>query len=249
MSEYSPADPNYKIDRRPPEPATKATELARLTREQGMGLLMGKFPKAMVQAADGEGFIFIKGFIKGEEVKTKNPWTTETDFSFKQIATAAPFPRDLTSTAETHRQTLVITRYSPPAHTTTRQEGGFLRKKRITEEQIDSYNGKHGENGWIQYVYIQPEDPCFDFSRRPGTELHLHVTVPPDIAKEIDAQVNANPYFVDTYQKALYPDLIGENPETHVKRIPAAELLVVDCRENPKNTQGTIIPYPQPLPY
>ena len=46
MSEYSPADPNYKIDRRPPEPATKATELARLTREQGMGLLMGKFPKS-----------------------------------------------------------------------------------------------------------------------------------------------------------------------------------------------------------
>lgn len=249
MSEFTPPDPDYKIDRKPPEPAVKAVELARLTREQGMGILMGKFPKTIVQATDGKGFMFIKGFIKGEEVRTKNPWTAETDSIFKNMAAVATFPRDLTSITETHRQTLVVTRYSPPTHTITRQEGGFLRKKTITEKQLDSYNGKHGEDGWIHYVYIQPEDPCFDFARRPGTELDLHITVPPDIAKEIDTQVNADPYFIDNYQKALYPDLIGDNPETHVKRTPATELLVVDYRENPKNTQGKIIAYPQSLPY
>ncbi len=229
------------------ELSIRASELARITRERGMGILSGKFPPNMSSVTWLGLSISTQGFIQGEEVQVEGGDPPISHFAFRRLITAGA-PGELRRTGLTYRQEWVASRYLPPVDVYTRRErSGLFGSKTIRTEAIRGYHGKHGETGWLEYEYFQYEDPLYDKGHRPGVILTLSVMVPPDIAAEIDSQVLADPYFPNAYQSALYPDLIGGDVKTHVRRLPARELLVVDCRDNPKNTQGQLRQYPQPL--
>lgn len=117
-------------------------------------------------------------------------------------------------------------------------------------DTLCSYNGKHGESDWIQYDYFMPVDNT-DYLDRRRLNVTMSIVVPPDIAVQIDEQVNKNVYFPDTFFKALYPNTVAPTDLMHdIKREEATQLQIVDFRQKPyKRYEKDVRKYPQPIPY
>ena len=105
------------------------------------------------------------------------------------------------------------------------------------------------QSGWIKYSFDMPVDTIYDQYNRRGTNIRLYTFVPPEIATQIDEAVAQNPLFPNEYFQALYPDLIGTETDTHLKRLPATKLVKIDYRTSSTKPQETIVDYPEPIPY
>lgn len=87
------------------------------------------------------------------------------------------------------------------------------------------------------------------YDTRPGVGVMLNAVVPNELANRINAAVRENPNFADAYFKAIFPDAVGQDGSTHIRRKRATELLILDQRENPRNMQGETVKFPQPIEY
>lgn len=107
---------------------------------------------------------------------------------------------------------------------------------------VDQYG-----NGLLHITYDMYTDTPFD--TRPGVGVNLNVVLPTELANKINAAVWENPNLADAYFKALFPGIVGPDGSTHIRRKPAAELLILDRRQNPTNTQGESRKFPNPIEY
>lgn len=199
----------------------KAAELAEATRKKGMGTITGKFPRNLLRNRGGwTSYTNIGNFIQGDAE------TTEHHLNLTQII-------NHTGQSEINRSNQIwrVHNYNPHK----------------SNGEIRSYNGKHGEKDWTQYDYFMVSARGYDTPGRPNPDLIMSIAVPPEIATQIDEQVKKNVYFPDVFLKALYPDYMGDNVETHIKRAPATRIVMNDLRQKPNKTQ--VIKYPQPIPY
>src|SRR3989344_480990 len=217
----------------------RAKELATLTKSRGIGQRYG-YQRPIDKNIRYDGFYPGKGFILGDEV-TGN----EREY-YKLQELIVPFSGNdpILDSKQTQRQILLINKYKPPVRKWKTQVGGLFRKRYEEHEAQNTFNGKHGEEDWIQFTYFM-----YIQHYRPGTTIELNVAVPPDLAKQIESAIKNDPYFPDRYFKALFPGIFGEDKKVSLTRHPATELLVADRRENPQNTAGELRHYPQPIPY
>mgnify|MGYP001585339317 CR=1 FL=1 len=224
----------------------KAEELAKQTRQRGMGMLEGKLPGNL-------SFSYTGHFIQGEYPK-------DPPVNLIRSRQSEFLNSDLTLEVKPNKQFWIIRPYAPPMENKTVIETSEIRKKTlfglrsvtITKENPVlkptntplSYNGKHGNTDWVEYNYYMP---VIHVDTRPGVYVSMGIAVPPDLAKQIDEEVAKNVYFPDAFLKALYPGYVGPNFQKHITRIPAKELKVIDNR--PQLRTEVLHPYPHPIPY
>ncbi len=228
--------------------ASRVGELARATKERGMGQIFGYiFSVEQTPYGAYPG----RGFILGLDVRESDQDVTR----YKRLRELLPhsprIPEDLEERwwyDHRNRQGWFVHNYRPPTNKWQTKEGGslFRRSKIIDHEEPITYDGKHGERDWVQYTYFAH---IIDQSQRPGAPLYLNVAVPPDIAREIDRMASENIYFPDEYLKALFPDIIGNDPRRKVKRYPANELMTIDLRADSTNPKISVLSYPEPIPF
>lgn len=233
----------------------KSAELAKATREKGMGILSGNFPVEYSKkiGAPFGGQYLGGGFIQGEE---------GTGFL---IGRRLPYGL-LHARGQERRQVWMASQYVPPRETEEVEEMqdvqktskflGIRRARTVREPRkvsretgrLRSHNGKHGENDWIQYDYLMKVSNAYDAGRRIGY-VNMSIAVPPEIARQIDDQVQKNPYFPDQYFQKLYPDLeVGkEDTSRQLMRLEATEIEIIDERQRPRKQE--VRKYPQPIPY
>lgn len=233
-----------------------AKELAAVTREQGMGVLVGKFPTRF----DGftGGWASIGGFIMGESTGTAAGSNgVGMSGQVQELIGGIITPRELMQQGydPIDHQVLTISPYTPPTEKVKRFEKGFLRTKTTFEQVPLAYksgrtstyiDGKRGGDDWIMFEYYAPLDSSIE--KRPGVYLALNVVVPSDIATRIEEQIDKNPLFPDSFLKALYPDVIGPDNKNDVTRLPTTKLVVVDKRPG-ADPKPQVRPFPQPLSY
>lgn len=248
----------------------KASELARAIKENGIvNMFLG-------QRLSRESPPIVASFIQGVSVdqlsrkKAGSPWVNET---YGMLSDMLP-PHDFTSRSpygyrilgpgtqrDTNRQIWKIAKYAPPIRQDWVEKTVDVKTKRFgfipkTERHVEgmfqpskdplSYDGKRGESDWTQYDYYMPRYDKGD-DRTDGQSAVLSVAVPPHIATQIDAEVTRDSYFPDALLKALYPGYVGSDIDRNLKRFPATELQVADCRTKPE--KSNVLEYPQPLPY
>lgn len=112
--------------------------------------------------------------------------------------------------------------------------------------------GEH--DGQTEYTYYMPTESTWD--TRPGIMVMMKVSLPSNVALQIDQMVEKNPLFPNTYFKALFPGIVGEDPTNKIKRKESIDLAIVDARKHPgyeANPEAVetaeIKPYPKPIPY
>ncbi|HSX38610.1 MAG TPA: hypothetical protein VLE95_07255 [Chlamydiales bacterium] len=140
-----------------------------------------------------------------------------------------------------------IKRYFPPTISENDQDLETAGTQIWTISDHKDFQGK--ATGLIQYQYYMPTPNDYDLSWRPGCFVRLSVSVPQSIATKLDAAVAENPLFPDKYFQALYPGLVGEDTNSHIRRSEAKNLIVRDLRKNHDPNDRTIMPYSQPIPY
>lgn len=233
----------------------RIAELARVTRQEGMGQLYGHtYP--FDKAVGSTGYYPGMGFIKGESVVGNYDKYKEL---FEVVGAAqAPQHEVFDPYVNKGRQVWVIAgdyRATKTEIWQKRVKGGLfgLGEKIVTheEQKTRSYKGErgelHGENGWRSYSYFMLTENPGDV--RVGVGTMMNIVVPPEIAQKIDKEVEADPMFPDRYFKALFPGVVGENPNTYIKRKEATEIAVVDLRKDPAGRTGEVRPYSQPIKY
>lgn len=226
---------------------SKATELANDTRMQGIGGLYGKFPRVYLERlgrGDQTGQqTHVGGFRKGKEGRSPlNPYKVEhmgyaNHYSNRQI-----WEKNSYAPMETKEESQL-----QETSKTVRHLGGLIKRTQIEKKLVTVKIPTPiiGYNGWKRYDYYMPA--YNDKDMRSGIFVMMSLAVPPEIAAQIDEQVEKNPYFPDAYFKALYPDLtVGEDVKQHLKRKPATEIEVVD---NTKRLSRQVRKYPTPIPY
>lgn len=163
-----------------------AEALAQETRARGMGYVDGTLPQQF-EPKPGAGGQTIGGFDQGSERSYNHP---------EGLPINSPF-----LTSETKG------RYWTAAPL------GFHQRENI---QLPAYRRETpGREDWVQYSYYKPVR-YHATGNRPGNCAILVVGVPPDISQQIDAAMQQDPRFADTYFKAMYPELFAaleEKPE------------------------------------
>lgn len=233
----------------------KASELAKVTREKGMGHIYGKFPLRFIKPYALRSYTWIGQFIQGEaETAEKHIDLSSmiryrsandelhTDYQIWRVSNYVPFTKILTVKEPRER---TVPRHFGPFKLEGRKQTYYETVRKPTDEII-TYKGKHGERGWTQYDYCMSGHPLRDPGRG-AQALVMSIVVPPEVAAQIDEQINNNIYFPDALFKALYPDYVGSNVETHIKRVPATQITIVDSRQKPNKIETK--KYPQPIPY
>lgn len=251
----------------------KAEELAKETRERGMGLLHACFT---YRNGGREGYNIKGYFIKGDEVPDGSY-----NFSFMNngILIAELEPMHYSDIKES--ETWAKSKYRVPMEVITEKTAVEVPKKREvqvrvkrkffgyrTESRIEeykdkeiidrevrtnnplAYKGKRGDFDWIQYDYSFMTNA----GGRDG-QAFMSIAVPPDVARQIDEQVGNNVYFPDVFFKALYPTFQSNgNGDAYLRRLPSKGLRVIDLVKNPFNPKtdlidqkGVVRLYPQPL--
>lgn len=115
------------------------------------------------------------------------------------------------------------------------------------ERQIWMMEQYHPDSNMQRITYdMYTESP---YETRPGVGVMLNVVVPNELANQINAAVRENPNFADAYFKAIFPDVVGQDGLTRIRRKRATELLILDQRQNPRNMQGETIKFSQPIEY
>lgn len=226
----------------------KASELAKETRQNGMGEIY--ISQRRIKGSPPH----VHSFIQGEE-------TIEEALARTALDHILPYhiQKHLLKNAE-HRQIWMISEYVPPMEEVRvrkireikRKKFGFIpQTDRIVEKAWQptdtplTYHGKKGEPDWIQFDYYMPLH--VEGERRHGSFVIMSIAVPPHVATKIDEQVSSNVYFPDAFFKALYPEYVGPDITKDLKRIQATELQIEDRRKGKDRTQ--MLSYPQPIPY
>lgn len=243
----------YSPDIKQSEPlAQLAEEVAKRTREEGMGMLHGKFPPNIAQPGKVGVFTSVHGFIQG----TENIQDIDEGSNFWRMLSARTGDKNLPYEVwypytQINRQVWTASEFHPPTIWEKKVTSGRFPFKRteIRNERYD-YKGKIGPIEGVQYDYFMPVGRIYDIGNRPGVFVNLTVVVPPEIASKIDAiDLQKHPEFPDLYMKSLYPGFIGSDTKTQIHREQAIELFVRDWRKNPDPKAGIVIPYPKPIPY
>jgi len=205
------------------ETEKNAGELAKVSREQGFGQLYGLvYP---IDKTPGVGGYPGMGFVKGKDIIGSN-----TDYRELTGVLKPSNPWEfINSYDQTFRQAWIANKYHPTSN--------FMTK---------SFQGEHPEGDWTQFTYVMPTETPHE--TRPGVDVQLNVVVPPEIAKQIDKAIAEDPLFADAYFKALFPGAVGEDGGTHIKRVRATELVVVDRRDGGTGSPS-VIQYPKPIEY
>lgn len=256
-------NPGHSLENK--ELSIKAAELAKATREKGMGVLMGKFSPRFFPKHPSfvGGFSYIGKFIQNEEIPFNTPGEGAGLINWHDIPNQGRSEQSRINYL--HRQRWMKSKYMPRMKVVKEQQieerprkvkflGGLITKTYIDRKSVTvrkptnipiTYHGKKGEGDWIQYDYRMIIE--YPYDTRSGTFVNMSVAVPPDIANQIDDQVAKNIYFPDAFFKALYPGYIGPDAKQDVKRIQATELEVIDLLGKPPKSE--IRKYPQPIPY
>lgn len=214
----------------------KATELAETTRRRGAGGIYGRFPTRLVPILDlyrAIEFTTTGGFIQGEANGNFLWFSVEgTPYELRQ--------------KNDNRQIWTKSKYVPPTEEVTQELKmlfGLVTVRKKTNRPY-TYHGKQGGFNWVRFdYYMAVHDP----DGRGGSYVNMMIAVPPDLARQIDEQVERNIYFPDAFFKALYPGYIGPDKQQYITRIPSKELQVVDLTG--KNQKSKMLQYPQPIPY
>lgn len=232
----------------------KAIELARATREKGMGGLHGKFSPQIqdrLMAPPGKvgdqfsGLTSIGHFIQGESIP-------EADRSMLMIGGKTPYINNIDNyhysphvECPDNRQIWVASPYFPPMEVKRERKPiekerkmlfGLKNKKVIEGDRTEriptdipiTYHGKKGEPDWTLYEYYMIIN--YPYDTRPQIPVIMSIAVPPDLATQIDQQVKDDVYFPDAFFKALYPNTIGPDANKDITRKQATELNVVNLR-------------------
>lgn len=223
----------------------KATELAKLTREEGIGCLTGKFPVKTTADTGALPFDYAGEFFQGEK---------ESGGLIPPTTPIYLMQRD----GLKHRQVWSVSEYTPPMtekpveEVVKRKEKRFgilpkthteIRRRWVKTDIPKTYKGKKGESDWVRFGYYMPI--LCEYDGRPGIYIDMSVAVPPAIASQIEEQVAKNVYFPNAFFKSLYPEYIGTDTDRHIKIIPANELEIVDLRKGKNKSE--VRPYPQSL--
>ena len=224
----------------------KAKDLAKATREKGMGMLHGKFPERLLGLQTGKNeFTSIGGFIQGEDALSGLMFP-DTPSELMQLFGYA------------HRQIWSINDYIPRMEETEidkieeikGKKFGILpktdrivRKVWVQTNNPKTFHGKKGESDWVQFTYYIPTVHKYD--GRPGIFVQMSVVVPPNIASQIEQEVEKNVYFPDAFFNALYPGYLGPDIATNIKMVKPTELQIADRRKG--KYKNEVRPYPQPL--
>lgn len=236
----------------------RASELAKATKERGMGMLDGKFPAGLFKKLDrppDTGQSLIGYFVQGEKLPNHDVILfrpRDQEFLNSEVRNGI-YP--------SHKQFWIVNKYIPPMKnepvierkTIKMKTWRGLRSKTITRDETVfkptniplDYHGKRGESDWIQYDYYMPAALVFD--QRPNVYVDMAIVVPPDLATQIDKQVAKNVYFPDAFFEALCSEFIGPDALQHIRRRPSTELEVVDNRL--LLPTRLLRPYPEPIPY
>lgn len=198
----------------------KARELAKATRERGMGVLDGQFPKEYSEEKKLENQKQRLGFSKAIELNPKESFWLRDNLQYELYEKVVPGEHVWISSTKVPKQP--------------------YRENPLLNSNFD---------GWTKFIYRMPIEQVYDKSKRHGTVMRLYVFVPPEVAAEIDEALAQNPLFPNEYFQALYPDLIGLNTDTHLKRLPATKLVKIDYRTSPDKPQETVVEYPKPIQY
>ena len=235
----------------------KAEELAKATRGQGIGQLFGKFPPRLSPGWTG-GFGSTGFFIQGEEVPDSDRSTLMLSMTSSKSMSPVYFsansglqpnivgPLWISSAYEPRKEYVYvrepITRERRKSFFRVEKYQDTKRVKKFTGN-LFNYHGKHGESDWIRYEYAMGLFN-YPYDSRPAFVM-MTVVVPPDLAAQIDEQVEKNVYFPDAFFKAIYPGYVGQDTHKDIRRKPAKELEIVNDRTGVKN----VVEYPQPIPY
>lgn len=234
----------------------KAAELAKATREKGMGYIYGKFPPRVRPPG---GFTHTGNFIQGEDIPSSDRATLM--FTYGNLGTASyPIYASAMSGLQPNvgRPIWNTRNFVPPEEyvyvrepITRERRKPFFRVEKYQDTRrvkkltgnLFNYHGKHGEPDWVRYDYIMGLFN-YPYDSRPAFVM-MTVAVPPDLSVQIDEQVERNVYFPDAFFKALYPGYVGQDTHKDIRRKPAKEIEIVDDRTGSKK----IVQYPQPIPY
>jgi hypothetical protein len=208
----------------------EAKKLAKLIRAEGMGYLHGKFPDRLQEVRNQGGYQSIRGFRQGEDVNA------DTILDRQILRNTPDGTRAWNHYDNSDRQVWTAIPY-----------GLQIVNDRGHTRRADNMDTTKAQ--WIQFEYFMPISPEYDRYKRDGNFANLVFVVPPVIAEQIDYAVGANPYFPNSLFQALYPGVVGENTDAHLKRKLAKELLVRDFRKNTDPNEGKLVKYPKPISY
>jgi protein phosphatase 1L len=213
---------------REPETRRRAAELARRTREDGMGYIDGKFPARFEAHMPGYNQAqSIGGFCYDERVTVE----TGENGSIRQLEEVfVPFGQIARPRIPDNNERVTISRL-----------GSFEEARRsVGRQELPAFLQSWVEYDYEFYITHHTED-------RPVT-VNIRVSVPPELAAEIDEQLepspDRDPTFMYEYIKALYPGYLGPSPQLDIARKPADALLIRDLRESPNSSVNTeVVPY------
>lgn len=234
----------------------KAAELAKATREQGLGNLFGKFPP---RVSPPGGFRGTGDFIQGENIPSNDRATLMFQYGHFGTASYPIYASAMSGTQPNVDRPIWNTRNYVPLKEyvyinepiTRERRKSFFRVEKYQDTKrvkkftgnLFNYHGKHGEPDWVRYDYIMGLFN-YPYDSRPAFVM-MTVAVPPDLAVQIDEQVDKNAYFPDAFFQAVYPGYVGQDTHKDIRRKPAKEIEIVDDRTGSKK----IVQYPQPIPY
>jgi hypothetical protein len=238
----------------------KAAELARETKRKGMGYIFGKFPPRVSPPNTVGGFTHTGFFIQGEDIPYIDPATRMLIWGHFGTAIYPIKTGAMSGIQPNVGRPIWNTRNYVPTKDRKREVQTLERKEkkwlglrteivkeqkvvRVPTDTLTNYHGKHGESDWIRYEYATGLFN-YPYDSRPAFVM-MTVVVPPDLAVQIDEQVEKNVYFPDAFFQAIYPGYVGQDTHKDIRRKPAKELEIINDRTGVKK----VVQYPHPIPY